>query len=65
MSEPWETSKLFFKPDVPGQRELRNLLRLKYEAGTITMEEASRVMWRWLKRQHGGDIQPEAEGGDA
>lgn len=54
---PWETSKLFFKRDMPGQSDKRAEFRKRVYAGTMTMKDAQREMWEWLCEQHGGDEQ--------
>lgn len=46
MDNPWDTSKLFFRPDLPGQAELRDQLRAKVFLREIDLEEATRLMWK-------------------
>ncbi len=53
----WETSKLFFKADKPGQRELRTVLRAAVLGGMMDLDEATFLTWLWLVEMHGGDEQ--------
>lgn len=54
---PWLTTKLLFKADVPGQRELRDAMRESVEAGIVDMDIALQITWRFLVKAHGGDEQ--------
>jgi hypothetical protein len=54
---PWATSKLFFKPDVPGQPELRKAMRWATKHMGWTPEAATCITWAFLVASHGGDEQ--------
>ena len=55
---PWNSSRLFFKADEPGQKELRAAMRRAYMDMNLTMQAATYLTWLWLVEVHGGDDQP-------
>lgn len=54
---PWKTSKLFFKADVPGQKELRAAMRRACTEMKLDAVAATYLTWLWLVEVHGGDEQ--------
>jgi len=54
---PWDTTKLLFKPDVPGQAELRNAMRWAVKHFGLHPRAAQSITWAWLVSVHGGDEQ--------
>ncbi len=55
--DPWNTSKLFFKADSPGQKELRAAMREAVETTGLELSAATYLTWLWLVEVHGGDEQ--------
>lgn len=55
---PWMSSRLFFKAEKPGQKELRAAMRKACMDMKLTMQAATYLTWLWLIEVHGGDEQP-------
>lgn len=56
---PWNSSKLFFRADEPGQKELRAAMRTAVTLMNLSPSAATYLTWLWLREVHGGDEQGE------